>query len=343
MSEADAVAVVLWLGVTLYAIFGGADFGAGLWDLTAGGPERGASARRLIDQAITPVWEANHVWLIFILVVTWTALPEPFAAIMSTLFIPLSLAAFGIVLRGSGFAFRKLMHRVSQQRALGAIFAISSVMTPFFMGTVVGAIASGRVPADGNGDRLTSWLNLTSITIGLLFVAACAYVSAIFLVVEARKRGDLELAAAFRRRAVGAAVVTGALAAAGLVVLDHDAPVLYDGLVGDALPLVILSVVCGAAVTVLLLRGAPPGTRPLGILAVATVVWGWGVAQYPYVLPDTLELGDAAAPSSTLTAVLVVFGAALLIVVPALGLLYTLAQRELLGEAEGSQLGSDQP
>jgi hypothetical protein len=138
-------AVVLFAGVTLYAIFGGADFGAGFWDLTAGGAERGRRPRGLIDRSIGPVWEANHVWLIFCLVVLWTAFPTAFAAIMTTVYIPLGLAALGIVLRGSGFAFRKVSVRTPTQRANGAVFATSSVVTPFFMGVVAGAIASGRI------------------------------------------------------------------------------------------------------------------------------------------------------------------------------------------------------
>src|SRR5712692_3975682 len=157
----DVVAVELWLGVTAYA-------------LVAGGAARGARPRALIDRAITPVWEANHVWLIFILVVLWTGFPDAFSAIMTTLFVPLTFAALGIVLRGSGFALRHVAARLEIQRVLGAAFAISSVLTPFFMGTVVGAIASGRVPAQGNGDRLTTWCNGTSVVIGLLFVATCA-------------------------------------------------------------------------------------------------------------------------------------------------------------------------
>ena len=147
MSSADAVAAVLWVGVTLYAVFGGADFGSGFWALVAGGGERGRRARALIDWAIGPVWEANHVWLIFMLVTLWTAFPEAFASVMSTLFIPLSLAALGIVLRGAGIRLPPCggdgaRHGASPRPPS----AISSVLTPFFMGTVVGAVASGRVP-----------------------------------------------------------------------------------------------------------------------------------------------------------------------------------------------------
>src|SRR4051812_6073524 len=181
----DVAAVILFAGVVAYAVLAGADFGAGFWDLTAGGAERGRRPRGLIDRSIGPVWEANHVWLIFCLVVLWTAFSSAFAAIMTTLFVPLGLAAFGIVLRGSGFAFRKVAVRTSAQRAAGATFAISSVVTPFFLGTIAGGIASGRVPSAGSGDPLKSWLNPTSILGGTLAVVVCAYLAAVFLTSEA--------------------------------------------------------------------------------------------------------------------------------------------------------------
>ena len=188
MSKADFVAGMLWFGVTLYAVFGGADFGGGLWDLVAGGRERGERPRALIQRSIAPVWEANHVWLIFVLVILWTGFPEAFGAVMSTVYIPLALAAVGIVLRGSGFAFRKSIHGEAE-RAAGAAFAISSLLTPFFMGTVVGAVASGEVPAAGNGDPLTSWTGVLPLVTGVLFVVAGAYLAAVFLVRDARRAG----------------------------------------------------------------------------------------------------------------------------------------------------------
>src|SRR5256885_17226266 len=139
-------AVVLFTGVVAYAVFGGADFGAGFWDLTAGGAEGGRRPRHLVDESLAPVWEANHVWLIFVLVMLWTAFPPAFAAIMTTLYVPLGLAALGIVLRGAGFAFRKVSVRTSEQRVTGATFALSSVLTPFFFGAVAVGISSRRVP-----------------------------------------------------------------------------------------------------------------------------------------------------------------------------------------------------
>jgi cytochrome bd ubiquinol oxidase subunit II len=333
VSTADAVAAVLWVGVTLYAVFGGADFGAGFWTLFTRGDERGKRARGLIAWAIGPVWESNHVWLIFVLVVLWSAFPEAFASIMSTLFIPLSLAALGIVLRGAGFAFHRVAERASARRLATGAFALSSVLTPFFMGTVAGAVASGRVPiGNAKGDPVTSWLNPVSLLIGVLFVAAGAYLAAVFLVSDARRFGDPDLERYFAVRALGAAVAAGVVAAVGIPVLHSDARYIYEGLVSEGLPFLIGSAACGAAALALLRRGARRALRVLAVGAVVGVIWGWGAAQYPYLLPQDLTIKDGAASSETLTALLVVFGVALVFVVPALALLYTLDQRTVLEE-----------
>jgi cytochrome bd ubiquinol oxidase subunit II len=343
LSTADAVAGVLWVGVTFYTVFGGADFGAGFWSLAAGRGERGRRARELADWAIGPVWEANHVWLIFVLVVLWTAFSEAFGSIFSTLFIPLSLAALGIVLRGSGFAFQRTARTQTAREVAGRLFGLSSLLTPFFMGTVVGAIASGRVPVgNAEGDPVTSWLNGVSLLVGALFVATCAYVSAVFLVSDARRAAAADLERYFTSRALVAALAAGALAVAGILVLKGDAEYVYDRLTHEGLPLVIVSGVCGLGVLVLLWRGAARGARPLAVGAVVAVVWGWGVAQYPYLLPEQLKIADAAAPEPTLTALLIVFGAAIVLVLPAIALLFTLAQRSMIEETaapEGSPTG----
>src|SRR6476661_5226482 len=202
MSEADAVAGGLLVGATMYAVFGGADFGAGLWSLLAGWGGSGRRPRALIDHSIGPVWEANHVWLIFTLVVLWTGFPLAFSSITITLFVPLTIAAFGIVLRGSSFAFRKSVLRTRDRRNFGAAFALSSVIVPYAMGSVAGAIASGRVPSGGvAGDPWTSWINPTSVIGGLLAVAVCAYLSAVYLASNARRLDDPDLGEYFRLRA----------------------------------------------------------------------------------------------------------------------------------------------
>jgi cytochrome bd ubiquinol oxidase subunit II len=334
--EAVAVATILFVVIAAYALFGGADFGGGIWDLLAGSAERGAAPRALIDESITPVWEANHVWLIFILVLLWTAFPPAFAAIMTALFVPLSLSLLGIVLRGVGFAFRHTAQRLRTQQFTGALFAASSLITPFFMGTVVGAVATGQVPVHPAGNVLAAWTSPTAILTGFLFVAACAYVSAVFLVVEARQRGHQDLVRYFSLRATAAGVVTGALAGGTFAELSVSSTYVFDRLTGIALPLVAISIAAGIAVLGMLwLRWYHAfGLRVTAAIAVATVVWGWGLAQYPYLFPTSLPLAAGSAPTASLVALFVVAGLAALLVAPGFALLYYLQQRGILAADE---------
>ena len=330
---ATAAAVVLFAAITTYAIFGGADFGAGFWDLVAGGSERGERPREVIDHSIAPVWEANHVWLIFIFVVLWTCFPGAYASITLTLFVPLTIAALGVVLRGAGFAFRKAVLRTRDRRNFGAAFALSSVLVPYCLGAVVGGIASGRVPSGGKaGDPWDSWVNPTSVLGGILAVCMTAYLAAFFLVRDASRLSDEAMVAYFRRRATAAAVAAGVVAVAGIFVLSNDAEYVFDGLTSRALPLVILSLVCGLAALVLVARAARRGARLAAVGAVASLVVAWGVAQWDYLLPKTLTVAAAAAPSGTITAVLVATGLAAVLIVPAFVLLYVLDQKTLLPE-----------
>jgi cytochrome bd ubiquinol oxidase subunit II len=331
-----AVAAILIMVIAAYALFGGADFGGGIWDLLAGSAERGKAPRDLIDEAITPVWEANHVWLVFVLVLLWTAFPPAFAAIMTALFVPLSLSLLGIVLRGVGFAFRHTAERLRMQQLTGALFAAASLITPFFMGTVVGAVATGQVPVHPAGNVVAAWTSPTAILTGLLFVAACAYVSAVFLVPEARQRGRRDLTRYFALRATAAGVVTGALAGVTFAELSVSSPHVFAGLTGIALPLVAISIAAGMAVLGMLwVRSYHAlGLRVTAAIAVATVVWGWGLAQYPYLFPTSLSLRAGSAPKASLVGEFVVAGLALLLVAPGFVLLYFLQQRRMLVAAE---------
>ena len=326
-----AAACILFLGVVIYSVFGGADFGAGIWDLIAGGAARGKRPREVIDHSIGPVWEANHVWLIFVFVVLWTAFPTAYASITLTLFVPLTLAAFGIVLRGASFAFRKSVFRTRDRRNFGAAFAFGSLLVPFCFGAVAGAIATGRVPAGGvAGDPIHSWINPTSLLGGVLAVVCVAYLAAVYMVFDADRVADADMVEYFRRRALVAAVVAGVVALAGIAVLHHDAPYLYDGLTSRALPLVIVSVLGGLGSLCLLLRRSHRFARVAAIGAVGGIVAAWGVAQWPYIIPTTMKISTTAAPSGTLEAIFVAFGLACVIVLPSLALLYTLDQRDLL-------------
>ena len=328
-----AVVLVLLFAITAYAVFGGADFGAGFWDLTAGGAERGARPRAVIEHGIGPVWEANHVWLIFVFVITWTAFPEAFASITLTMFVPLTLAALGIVLRGAGFAFRKAVVRPTYRRLFGATFALSSVLVPYFFGAMAGGILSGRVPAGGRaGDPVNSWVNPSSVAAGLLGVALVAYLAAVYLVRVASHEGEAEMVGYFRARALAAGAGTVVLAVVGLVVLRSDASYVFDGLMSRALPVAVVAASAAAASLALLARHALRGVRVLAALAVAGVVVAWGIAQWPYVLPTSLTFSAAAAPSGTLTAILVATVLAAVLVVPGFVLLYVLDQRGVLEE-----------
>ena len=330
---ADLVAGILFLGVVAYAVFAGADFGSGVWDLTAGGADRGGPMRSLIDRAIGPVWEANHVWLIFVLVYLWTGFPGPFAAIMETLFVPFSLAGAGIVARGAAFAYRKMAPSIPQARLYGALFGSSSVVTPFLFGTIAGSVAAGRVPADGAGDRWTAWTGPTSLVGGALAVLTCAFLAAVFLTAEAARGDDRDLIEACRRRALGAGIVTGAAALFGVLPLREDAPTLFDGLTGRALPLIVLSAAAGLATLWALFERRTELARVTAVVAVASVVLGWGVGQWPWLLVDQVEVKAAAGASSTLWALVVTFGLAAVTVLPALAYLFWVTQRDVpLGE-----------
>ncbi|MBO9524436.1 MAG: cytochrome d ubiquinol oxidase subunit II [Nocardioidaceae bacterium] len=328
MSLEVAVAAALFVGVIAYAVLGGADFGSGFFDLTAGSARRGAELRTLVDRSIGPVWEANHVWLIYVLVIWWTGFPATFAAAMTTLILPLLLALLGIVLRGASFAFRKYAGTLGQARLFGVVFALSSILTPFFLGAAAGAIASGRVPADGRGDVWSSWLNPTSVFGGLIAVGACAFLAGTFLTADAARSGQSSLAGQLRVRSLVVGVLTGAVVFAALVPLDHDAPTLADGLEGRAAPLVVLSAIAGLATLALLWRRAYGVARFTAVAAVVSVVAGWGVGQYPWMLVDEVRIVDAGGAEATLQGLLVVVGIAAVVVLPALGYLLRLTQTE---------------
>ncbi|MGH2733003.1 MAG: cytochrome d ubiquinol oxidase subunit II [Actinomycetota bacterium] len=328
MNLPEVVLAATWVGLSAYALLAGADFGGGFWDLVAGGARRGAAQRMLIEHSIGPVWEANHVWLIFALVVVWTGFPPAFAAVASTLYVPLTAAAFGIILRGSGFAFRKVVEELPLRRVFGATFAFSSVLTPFFLGAIAGAIASGRVPV-GNaaGDPISSWLNPTSVLAGAYAVAICAYLAAVYLTQDALRDAKIHLAEQFRTRALWSGVVAGAIALAGIGVVRVDAPALFDGLMARGLVLIPLSAAGGVATLAFVWTRRYVAARAAAALAVGAVLWGWAAGQYPYLLPGALTIGEAVASRRTLEALVWVLSVGGLLVVPSLIWLFVLFQR----------------
>lgn len=323
---AEVPAFLILVGLAAYAVLAGADFGAGFWMLFArGGRASPEATRDHARHAMGPVWEANHVWLIFVLVVCWTAYPVAYASIVSTLSIPLFAAAVGIILRGASYALRGQLDAAPGRRVVENVFALSSILTPFALGAVVGAIASGRVPVgNAQGDPVTSWWNPTSVLIGILLVATSSYLAAVYLAADARRLQEPMLQRDFRRRALGAGVVAGALALVGPLVLRSDAPRIWAGLTsGGGLALVALSAAAGMATLFLVWRRRFDPARVSAALAVAAIVAGFGYAQHPALLPG-LTIQQAAAGRATLVAILVCVAAGAFVLVPSLIVLFGL-------------------
>ena len=331
MSVADAVAAVMFLAVVLYSVFAGADFGSGVWDLTAGNAHRGARTRRLIDHAIGPVWEANHVWLIFVLVFLWTGFPTAFVSTMQTLAIPFWLAGLGIVARGAGFAFRKFSPTLRWARIAGIVFATASLTTPFFLGTIAGSIASGRVSIEPSGQLWSSWLNPTSILGGALALATCTYLSGVLLTADASKLGEIGLASELRPKVLVGGVITGAIALAGIPVVLVDAPDLADGLLSKALPLALLSGAAGLTAMWRLWRHSYHAARISAATAVASVLAAWGFAQYPWLLIGEVTIDGAAGADATMMGLLIATVLAAVFVLPPLLYLLHLADSNRIG------------
>ena len=313
------------VGLALYTVLAGADFGAGLWQLSAGS---GPSATRIRDHAhnsMAPVWEANHVWLIFVLTVVWTAYPVAFGSIASTLSVPLLIAAIGIIFRGATYALRAGASASRELRVIDTTFSLSSILTPFALGAAIGGIASRRVPV-GNaaGHLFSSWLNPTSILVGALAVATAAYLAAVFLSADAVRLGQLDLVRQFRARALGSGLVAGAIALGGLAVLHSDAHLLYQELVdGDGRVGLLVSILAGLSTLALVWRSRFELARYSAALAVAAIIAGWALAQSPTLLPG-LTVKQAAAPHDTLVAVVIAVIAGGAVLFPSLALLFRL-------------------
>jgi cytochrome d ubiquinol oxidase subunit II len=312
--------LLILLGLVMYTVLAGADFGAGMWELSAAAGPRSERIREHVHRSMAPVWEANHVWLIFVLVVTWTAYPPVFASIASTPSVALLVAAVGIILRGASYALRS---SGTKRPWVERLFALSSILTPFMLGAAVGGIASRRVPV-GNaaGDEIGSWLNPTSVAIGVLAVVVCALLSAVYLCGDAARRVDPATEDAFRQRALVAGAIAAGVALAALAVLRSDAPRTYHGLTsGAGRPALAVAVVAAVVSLGLIWRRDYGRARVSAALSVATIVAGWVLAQQPDVLPG-LTLKQAAAPHDTLVSVIAVVLAGAVLLLPALGLLF---------------------
>ncbi|AEH08102.1 MULTISPECIES: cytochrome d ubiquinol oxidase subunit II [Protofrankia] len=320
MTAADALLLVMVGGLTAYALLGGADFGAGVWDLFAHG-RHAAEQRALISSALGPVWEANHVWLIFVIVAMFSGFPEAFGVLGSTLELPMALALVGIVLRGSAYVYRAYgAGAAGPDHWWGRVFAAASTVTPFMLGVCGAAMASGVGRRDAAAAPFTSAFGLLA---GAFAVAATAFLAAVYLCRDASRRpGSEHLVAGFRRRALGGAMVAGALAAALLPLLWRDAPVVAQRFPTRGVPFVAVSVCGGVGALVLVWRRHYTAARLAAGLAVAGVLWGWAVAQYPDLVVGQVAVVAAAAPAQNLRAMLIAIGCGVAVLLPALFLLF---------------------
>jgi cytochrome bd ubiquinol oxidase subunit II len=327
MTIADILLSILWLALFIYAIFGGADFGAGMLELFAVG-ESGSRQETLIDESIGPVWESNHVWLIFLLVVFFTAFPPAFAAINVVLFIPLIQALIGIVLRGSSFVFKTHgnIQKNRNVRLLSRTFSVASIMTPFFLALTAAAIASGVVVIQNKSQIVTNtgsdWLTPFTLTIGAMALTLCVTISAIYLTVEATSRGQSDLAEAFRRRGLIAGALTAAFGLLGLILSPSEAAFLWHGMLDKAIPVVIVTMLVGLATAAALWFRRYIWARVLVVALTALLLLSWGISQYPYVIPPDVTAAEASSPQETQQFLLVGIIIALIIVLPSLWFLF---------------------
>jgi cytochrome d ubiquinol oxidase subunit II len=315
-------------GLVLYTVLAGADFGAGIWQLLSGPGERGEQIREHAHESMGPVWEANHVWLIFVLTVTWTAYPVFFGSLASTLSVALFIAGLGIILRGGTYALRSGAVDARETLLIDGVFSIASLVAPFALGCAAGAIAAERVPV-GNaaGHPFSSWLAAVPITVGVLALCFSVYMAAIFLAGDAQRAGNTEMADAFRARSLIAGGIAGAVAIAALIVIHGNAHSLYAGLThGGALATMIVSLLAGLVTLVLVWIRRYEPARITGAVAVAAVIAGWALARNPVLLRG-LTIDQAAAGHDTLVTVIVAVIGGGIVMFPALGLLFTITLR----------------
>lgn len=318
---ADLTAAALWLSLVAFAVLGGADFGAGVWDLFASG-QSGEQQRGALIRAIGPIWEGNEIWLIFLLTGTWTAFPLVFSSLMTALFIPLTLALLGVVMRGAAFAYyTHFRAAVSVNVLWGRTFSIASLVAPFLFGAVAAAVASGQIVVSSSGhvtaNVITSWTTPFTLSCGCLAVSACSCLAATYMTVEANNQHATDLERRYTRRALLSGVVSALLGIISGWLAIFFAPYLFNGLTTRALPLALAGVGAGIFTAVALLLGFYRIARLLVAGAVALVLGAWAVAQLPYLIVSSLTITQAAAPPGVLAAVLIATLASMFLVLPA--------------------------
>jgi cytochrome bd ubiquinol oxidase subunit II len=310
--------VVMMTALTFYALLGGADYGGGVWDLLASGPRAGRQ-RELIADAIGPIWEANHVWLILVLVVLFTAFPPAFALVTTALHIPIAIMLVGIVLRGSAFTFRAYDSKEDRvQRRWGTMFAIPSAATPVLLGVLVGAVSSGAVRLQTNGvtwSYFLTWVAPFPFAVGLFAVVLFAFLAAVYLTMES---DDRALQDDFRIRAIGAELAAGALAVVVFVLAASGAPEIRERLARSwwTWPLQISTAALALGTLWALWSRRYRVARISAAGQVTLILWGWGLAQYPYLVRPDLTVSGSAAGESTLRMMVWALGAGTLLLGP---------------------------
>ena len=319
------MAAILGLSLNAYVLLGGADFGGGVWDLLASGPRRNRQ-REVIAHAIGPIWEANHVWLILAIVLTFTCFPPVYAQLGTVLHIPLTLMLVGIILRGSAFTFRTYdSQHDAVQRRWGRIFASASVITPVLLGISIGAVAAGRVGRDSRGgfreQFIEPWLTPFTVSVGLLALTLFAFLAAVFLTLETR---DRDLSNDFRKRALASGVAVFLASALVLLLARGTAPLVRSGLMAApwSLPLHLATGLAAIAVFLTLWYRQYRWARLAAGLQVSLIFWGWPLAQYPFLLPPNFTVASSAAPESTLRLTLLTLGVGAVVLVPSLWYLF---------------------
>ena len=328
------IAGVMLISLVIYTLSGGADYGGGVWDLFATGP-RADRQRHVIAEAIAPIWEANHVWLILVVVLLFVCFPAAFAAISTALHVPLALMLVGIVLRGSAFTFRAYSGQEDgpAEHGFRRVFAVASTITPVMLGVVVGALSTGHIRFDPESGRMLTgffapWLRPFPFAVGLFVLALFAFLAAVYLTLET---DDPDLREDFRRRALVSAAAVFLLAFTSLFLAIGEAPPLHEGLLrrGFSVP---LQVVTGASATlaiVALVRRSYRAARLFAVAQVALIVVGWGASQFPYLVVPDFTFADTAAPASVLEPVLVALGVGAVVLIPAFAYLFVVFKRPL--------------
>lgn len=330
----EMVAALIVVALNAYVLLGGADFGGGVWDSLASGARK-EEQRSLIRYSIAPIWEANHVWLIVVIVMLFTAFPTAFATLTTVLHVPLALMLVGIVLRGAAFVFRSYgAWGEGWQRSWGRVFATASVITPLCLGVIVGAVASGRAgeAADTLHAAATSpvsfiavfvspWLSPFPLAVGLLALVLFAFLAAVYLTAAAE---DAATRSDFRTRAVGAGIAVFIVAALTLAVSHFSAPRLGWGLLasGWAVPLHLATAFAALGVFWALWQQRWGLARVAAAAQVSLILWGWVLSQFPLIVPPGLSIRAAAAPPITLELLLWTLAAGALILVPSLAYLF---------------------